>query len=394
MTLNKTLSIIFMLGILSPFHALAQEAVAELNPDDVLARIHFDPATYELYRPWAEEWFEELGKPLAPHKLPEVEGDELLHRMTGRLPVDWVRAVLSTEAVRSEDGKEYVMTVLLPVMEQHSRDVYSSVVERLIIQAFYDNRGFAQEAFQAKQKEVEQRGGEFEKSANEVGDQIHAGLQELERDRREISDEMLQSQIAAIEEGPKLELDMNLAEMDARRERILQKLAESQQEVATEAELSRKRQEIHEEVSTAIVELDALTQHLQTHVDPAGSEKVDAASKRVEELKRAAATIERENARVTSSAALHGQLNQLLTEAEINVAGLEAKRDVLLQQYDGLKDRLARRIDIQEKIDELTTRQSQLQSQAQEVYGSLDADDFRTPRPVIEWIPEPEKVAE
>jgi hypothetical protein len=387
MTLNKTLSMLLVLGILAPFQALAQDAVAELNPEDVLARVHFDPATYELYRPWADKWFEELGKPVAPHSLPKVEGDELVHRRTGWVPVDWVRAVLFTEAVRSEDGKEYVMNVLLPNSDRRSRDIHSSILEGLIMQQFYRNGGFAQDAFMAKQEEVEQRGGEFEKSANEVGDQINASRQELERDRREISDETLQSQIAAIEEGSKLELEMNLAEMKARRDAILRIPKERREELE---HVEKERQEIEKERKLAELNLAEVKSLFES--GEVAEFQMDLAEKRLGKLQESVEGLaDREQfAHIHSSE----PLNQLLVEAEVNLAGLEARRHVLLTQYEELQGRLAKRIDLQQKIDELTARSLDLHYKAQEIYDSLKKDEFRTPRPVIEWVPEPEKGAE
>jgi len=391
-----TLATLLLLTVMVlPALAAGQEAAEEKQAQDVLAVVHFDPATYKLYRPWADRWFEELGKPLAPHKRPEVDGDRLINPLPGNeLPVDWVRTILSLEAVRSNDEDVFVMTVPMPVEKNVNRSFYSSIAEKLIMQVFYNQHGFAQEAFQVKQEEVERKAREYEESAQKVQDVKDSFRQRLEHDRREISDETLQAQIAAIEEGPKLELEMNLAEMAARRETILRKLADVQEDVSLESELGRKRQEVTEGLTRAVAELEELKKHLERYQDPAGSDKLDAAAKRVEELKQGAATIEHESARVASSGALHGQLKQLLTDAEINVAGLEARRDVLLRQYEALKERLEIRVRIQQEIDELNVRKSELQTKAQEVYESLNADEFRTPRPVIEWVPEPEQATQ
>lgn len=377
---SKVLAVCLIAVLLAPVAILAQNP--NTDGEEVLARIHFDPKTYELYRPWAEKWFEELGKPRAPHQNPSVNGFGLSTQY-GNVPVEWVRAILSTQAVQSDDGSEYILTVRYAAGVR--RDVCSEYLETLVLNTFFENNGFAADQWRARKEEVDQQIKEIVKARNDLADEQRELTQKLERDRRAISDETLQQQIAAIEEGPKLELEMNLAETEARRTAIMEKSAEARDAALSFFELQRKGSLLSEELRQQQLELERL-KNVKADLS---SEELERMQANIDELVR---TIESNQLtqRLDVPGDLRQSLKEMLAQAEIDYAGFEARRKVLFDQYASLKERLEQRVEIQNHIDELESRRDELSDEMNALSNELNSDEYRTPRPVIEWVPQPE----
>lgn len=382
----KATTALLLIGALIPLCAIAEDAAATTKEGEVLARVHFDPRTYALYRPWADRWYEELGKPLAPHRIPEVDGmrlgasgEDYSHR------VDLARTILSTPANLSDDGKEYVLAV--PAIPGRIRSTYSGLVPDLF-EAFYWQHGLDDEAFQSRKQEIEQKVQEIDQSADEVTAQISGKSEELERERLEVRDETLQSQIAAIEQGPKLELEMNLAEMEARRQAIIDQPAQRLLELKR---LTDERQTVEEAIRHA--EMEAIEVKKRVDAGAAPTQTLTDAEKRLTDLKQAIASLN-EKASSLAQRYLSGPFTQMLAETEVNLAGLRAKREVLMKEYEQLKARLAHRIELQNTISELEDQRRALNRKEEETQQSLNENEFRTPPPVIEWVAEEKSAAE
>jgi hypothetical protein len=373
--------------MLAPIAALAQDTT---GGEEILARIHFDPKTYELYRPWANKWFEELGKPQAPHRDPFVDRVQLYERNYGDMPLEWVRAILSTAASQSEDESEYVITVSRPPIIP--RDACSSFLEKLVFAAFFERNGFAEEQWKNKKEEVDWKTKEIGAVSQGLENERRELIQNLERDRRAISDETLQQQIAAIEEGPKLELEMNLAELEARRDAIMGKLEETLAVADMAIELQRKRSDVAGQLDRQRLELAQMKGKARVSTD-VPAENLERLEAQVDELARALEDVEREMQRVDPGN-LRESLKEMLAQAEIDYAGFEARRKVLFDQYGSLKERLQQRVEIQNHIDELDSRQGELGDRINALNDELNSDEYRTPRPEIEWVPEPVEAAQ
>jgi hypothetical protein len=377
---SKALIVCLVTGLLAPTVILAQDTT---GGEEILARIHFDPKTYELYRPWADKWFEELEKPQAPHREPQLDG------WSFTMPVEWVRAILSTAAVQSDDGSAYVVTVTRPLTWQ--RTDCSSFLEDLVFKIFFENNGFAKELWNDKKEEVDRQIKEIVKAKHDLAYKQGELTQNLERDRRTISDETLQQQIAAIEEGPKLELEMNLAELEARREAIMKKLEEARKDEDMAMAWHRKHAEVEWELKRKRTTLE-LGESMKASGNDVSAEELEQIEARVDELGRTLEELERKMPRAEPGN-LQESLKEMLAQAEIDYAGFEARRKVLFDQYVSLKERLQQRVDIQNHIDELDSRYDELSDKSDALSNELNSDEYRTPRPVIEWVPEPEAAA-
>ncbi|MCC6698575.1 MAG: hypothetical protein IT365_23330 [Candidatus Hydrogenedentes bacterium] len=383
----KATTALLLIGALMPLCAIAEDAAATAKQAEVLARIHFDPRTYALYRPWADKWHEELGKPLAPHRIPEVDGMPLGKSGENYMDlVNWVRTVLSVNAIVSDDGKEYVLDV--PAIPGRIRSSYSRLSVDLFLGAFYRQHGLDDAAFQTEKQEIGLRIREIQQSMAEVKEQMDGKTEELERARLEASDETLQSHIAAIEEGPKLELEMNLAEMEARRQAIVDHPTKSLLEIG---ELTDEQKAIEEKLRLAEREASELKKRVDA--GESSAETLNEMENRIAQIKQTLAgqstTLP---ARAQTDLALH--LAQMLMETEVNLAGLRARHEVLGKEYEQLKARLGHRVELQNTISELEDQRHALNRKVEETQQSLKEDDFRTPPPVIEWVAEEKPAVE
>ena len=362
----------------APF-ALAQEA----EPVPV-ATITFEPETYESYKEFTAKAVASVEDRIAALKslspeTPRVRIGSILSDPTlGNCLA--LRDVLAESPVLDGDSGRYVLRFSAndpDYVVRLARDVNA------VKKCFRPQGDTA--AFEAKRAENDAK---VEKLDQDIH-QLKERQREIEEEQGKLGTEKANSRIERAEDAM-LDLRLAQAEAEARRETGMGKLEQVRKQPAEEAAgvQQKKKQYAQQKVELAAKAVNRVKQlHNQGLT---GSAELERAEQALAEAQLEAAMFDEEANAPRPSSPAETQLTAVIIEAEIDLAGLEARSRVLREEMASLSAVLDNQAALVEEYNRANDRVRELVAEAKKLREwPKSASDFPVPKPVIEWAQRP-----
>lgn len=291
---------------------------ADTDSDVVVVKVNFSPDTYELYRDWAEKTLRTIEESASSdeREILVIGDTEIQNTAANRA---WLRQLLTETGVPQRGGRDYQLSFLAPNHWPAWRPLLGPVLNEFY--AYVKDPGVYEAKRIENDAEIEQCMAQQDKL------NVRREAIELKKEGLLSSADLdgIRGQMVAIESAA-LQLDLGGAEAEARKRMILSKLGE-ERELAEAGcgSLEEQRRIVKRQIELAKTDLARAEQLYKDGLGaPSGLREAEKAILVLE--KEAAVLAGKAQAEPTS---VETQLRGLLTEAEIDLAGLEARSKVL-----------------------------------------------------------------
>ena len=354
-----------------------------------VATITFEPRTYELYKEFAAETLESLDEVIAARETLVPNAPGFMFRPSGEHlgeeHYEVVRAIVSQSADLDPQSGRYVMALAAP--GSASSNIWAWFADRVLRD--FSHSSVDVPAFEAKRAENDAKMEKNESKIRELRGQMTGLEQHALRRMKGMGIDDVKARLIAVEDAM-LEHRLARTEAEARRSMAMAKLEEARKrpgETAAQAH-QQKRQYAKERIELAAKAVERVQKMVSQGL--AASAELERAEQALAEAKLEAAIFEEQAGAHRPVSPMETQLTGLLVEAEIDLAGLEARGDVLEQQKAimfGLFDEAAA---MEEELARAEARIGELHEEMVALKNwPLNPSDFPVPRPVIQWAQRP-----
>ena len=345
----------------SVFAAASAQGQGEGN---VIAKVSFEPRTYEVYREWAEMRLTSVGKSRHAVSVGETPPEDLKQ---------WCHAFLLQSADPLHNGKRILIVSRGELETGDAQILTARMLTEFRSSRKHDEAEFARVRAQRNREMEEVRTAMLEAESaaerreREARRELRGrSLDELQERARELDDHMF-------------EMDMDIAEAEARREVIVRKLAEAQ-------ELAERIPGAHLPEANRTQLLTQLELALGALYRAKANNMADEAAEAEEMVSMLRAEIRELELAEQAHPHVLG-LKEHLTDIEVELAGVSARRELLEQQRARIEEILERATSFEEEVDDLRAHREELERGYEELAAWPDGPgDFPLEQPVIEWV--------
>lgn len=370
----------------------AAYAEAQEHPMDIIAKVEFDPKTYAVYKDWAKQTLGEAEQFLKKRGYPMPKPDSNLGILFQSVSpgqaeyyARWYQMVLTFPPAQD------VNAVVLMAPRGTFDPGTATMAVLGLIQGFQRCVPGDVAAYKTKRAENDTKIADLERTIQalekELQDKTQAHLDKLHGMKREDVD----AREFDIDKAA-LDVQLKLAEAEARRKVIMQKAQEAGgSRVAPQAQPEKgandRIQALKRRVELAEEELNRTRRGQQDGIT--GKAQVDESEVKLQALKQALSSAEQFDKETTLASATQAQsrLKELLTETEIDIAGLQARLDAVNKrkaELDALRDEF---LAMKRETAQTTARRTEFKNEAQKLRDfPKGPQDFPLPEPVIEWV--------
>lgn len=356
---------------------------AETDEDVVIARVIFEPRTYELYREWAREKIEELEHS-APHGTTwNVDGRDFPLRPQH---VEMVKRILSEPAVPEDKEEKYALVITHGLLGSKPpvRWSISQVVGWTIESFKYNVRGDPF-VFEAKRAEHDAKIKELEQEKLPL-DQIILDIErKARRELQGMNTADIHARLREVEDTV-LGMKMDFAEREAKRKAILEKLQEEAKRAENKDALFEEQKGLlQRQIEVAERSLEYAKQKAEKGLLDAG--EVAAAELRLLEAEQQQLRLKAHPQEESNTVM---RLRELLVEMEVELAGMDARMGIVIEQKEELESLRIRALSLDDEKYEAQAQNNELYHQIFELQRRrIRLNDFPIAPPLIEWVKQP-----